>query len=442
MEKVSLKEINKLALPAIIAGISEPIMSMADTAIVGNMPINSTEGLAAIGTSSSFYLIIIWVLAQTKSAISAIVSKYCGAKDLGTIKSLIPQAIFLNILLGIIFYTGTIFFTQPIFEFYNLKGIELSYAKEYYEIRAIGFPFILAAFSIFGIFRGLQNTKWAMVISITGASFNILFDFIFVYGIEGIFPAMNVKGAAIASLLSQIIIFMLAVIYLFKKTDFNLKLSKKINKELPVLIKLSLNLFLRTLALNVAMFVANKLTNGYGKSYNAAHQIAWQIWLFSAFFIDGYSSAGNAISGKLLGEKNYKDLINLSKKLTKYGILTGLCITLFGFIFYNFIGKIFTKEQIVLEEFNNVFWIVLISIPLSSVAFIFDGMFKGMGKMKFLRNILLVSTTLVFIPILLLLDSFEFRLKAIWVAFIMWIIARGLPLIVKFKKLFYPLVRT
>ena len=69
-------------------------------------------------------------------------------------------------------------------------------------------------------------------------------------------------------------------------------------------------------------------------------------------------------------------------------------------------------------------------------------MFKGMGKMKFLRNILLVSTALVFIPILLLLDSFEFRLKAIWVAFIMWIIARGLPLIVKFKKLFYPLVRT
>ena len=434
MEKVSLKEINKLALPAIIAGISEPIMSMADTAIVGNMPINSTEGLAAIGTSSSFYLIIIWVLAQTKSAISAIVSKYYGAKDLKAIKSLIPQAIFLNIFLGIIFYTGTIFFTQPIFEFYNLKGIELSYAKEYYEIRAIGFPFILAAFSIFGIFRGLQNTKWAMVISITGASFNILFDFIFVYGIEGIFPAMNVKGAAIASLLSQIIIFMLAVIYLFKKTDFNLKLSKKINKELPVLIKLSLNLFLRTLALNVAMFVANKLTNGYGKSYNAAHQIAWQIWLFSAFFIDGYSSAGNAISGKLLGEKNFGKLTLLIKDLRKYNVLVATSLAILYAIFYPLIGHIFSQDESVITLFSGIFWIVIISQPLNAIAFTYDGLFKGLGEAAFLRNLLLIATIFGFLPVVYTLDFFDFKLIAIWLGFVVWMIFRSVIPYIYFNK--------
>jgi Na+-driven multidrug efflux pump len=77
--------------------------------------------------------------------------------------------------------------------------------------------------------------------------------------------------------------------------------------------------------------------------------------------------------------------------------------------------------------------------PLCAIAFIFDGMFKGLGKMKDLRNLLLLSTFLVFVPILFWLDSLDLKLYAIFIALTCWIIARGFPLIIKFRKEFLPL---
>ena len=90
---ISNKNINRLAIPAIIAGVSEPVLSITDAAIVGNIKIDATESLAAIGIVSSFLSMLIWVMGQSRSAISAIVSQYLGANRLQEIKNLPAQAI-------------------------------------------------------------------------------------------------------------------------------------------------------------------------------------------------------------------------------------------------------------------------------------------------------------------------------------------------------------
>ena len=99
----------------------------------------------------------------------------------------------------------------------------------------------------------------------------------------------------------------------------------------------------------------------------------------------------------------------------------------------------YTQDPEVLSVFYEVFWIVLIMQPLCALAFIFDGMFKGLGKMKYLRNVLLFSTFLVFVPLLFWLDALDYKLYAIFIALTIWIIARGIPLIIKFRRLFLPL---
>jgi Na+-driven multidrug efflux pump len=112
-----------------------------------------------------------------------------------------------------------------------------------------------------------------------------------------------------------------------------------------------------------------------------------------------------------------------------------------GFAFYTPIGRIFTKDPLVLEQFYISFWIILAMQPLCGITFVFDAMFKGMGEMKFLRNLLILSTGLIFIPSLLLLDAFDLRLQAIWFTFTIWMIARGLPIIIKFRRKFLPRVQ-
>ncbi|SDX63090.1 putative efflux protein, MATE family [Lutibacter oricola] len=431
---ITFAGINKLALPALIAGIAEPLLSITDTAIVGNIQQNPTEALAAVGIAGSFISALVWILAQTRSAISATVSKYLGARKLDEIATLPAQIIAINLLLSTTIYLVTLLFATQIFRMYNAEGLILEYSVDYYKIRAIGFPLTLFVFSVFGVFRGLQNTFWPMVISIVGATLNIGLDFALVFGIEGFLEPMNVKGAAWASVIAQTVMAIMALILLLKKTPFNLRLSFKFNKEIKNLLAISLNLIIRAMALNVALYLANSYATKYGDSYIAAQTIAFQIWLFFAFFIDGYSSVGNIVSGKLLGEKNYPKLWLLSIKLCRYSIVIALLLAVLCGILYYPIGRLFSSEEAVLLAFYQVFWIVLIMQPINAVAFVFDGIFKGLAEAVTLRNLLLVATFLGFIPVLLVTDYFNLKLVGIWIAFTVWMLLRSGILVIKFRR--------
>jgi len=431
---VSFKNINRIAIPAIIAGIAEPLISLTDIAVIGNVENNSVEALAAAGIVGSFLSAIIWIVAQTKTAISAIISQHLGANRLHAVKTLIPQAIYFNLALSFVIYFTTAFFAESIFSAYNADGLILQYSADYYQIRALGYPLTLVTFAIFGVFRGLQNTLWAMKCSLTGALVNVALDYLLVYGVDGLIPAMHLKGAAIASLVAQATMLIMALWFFFKKTPFNLKLSFNINPRLKGLLLMAANLFVRTAALNFAIYLANAYATDYGKNYIAAQSILMNIWLFFSFFIDGYANAGNAIGGKLLGARDYKNLWELSKKISKYAVLIAFILMGICGLFYNEIGLVFNKDTAVLALFSSAFWIVLLMQPVNAIAFMFDGIFKGLGEAKYLRNLLLVATFLGFTPTLLISDYFGLQLHGIWIAFFVWMLIRSAGLVIKFRR--------
>ena len=116
-----------------------------------------------------------------------------------------------------------------------------------------------------------------------------------------------------------------------------------------------LNLFIRTIALNVTLYFASAYATSYGAEYIAAYTIAINLWFLGAFIVDGYASAGNILSGKLFGEKAYATLITLSNKLIKYGVIIGIILGLVGAILYYPIGRLFTKDPKVLKAFYTLF---------------------------------------------------------------------------------------
>ncbi|GLB53482.1 MATE family efflux transporter [Neptunitalea chrysea] len=433
--RVSFLEINKLALPAIAAGIAEPLISITDIAVIGNVKEHPVEALAAAGIVGSFLSALIWILAQTKTAISAMVARHYGEKRLHAVKTLVPQVIALNLVLSLVLLVITTVGAHFIFSYiFEANGLVLEYAKSYYLIRALGYPLTLVTFAIFGVFRGMQNTHWAMICSITGATVNIGLDFLLVYGIEGYVPAMHLQGAAIASVISQLIMLVIAVLFFVYRTPFNFKVRRVFNPNLKPLIVMSANLFIRTFFLNVAMVVASRLATGYGKNVIAAQSILMQVWFFFSFFIDGYANAGNAISGRLLGEKAYKKLWNLSIDICKNALLVAAILIAVCALVYNEIGELFTKEPLVLSQFYSVFWIVLLMQPINTIAFMFDGIFKGLGEAKFLRNVLVIATSLGFIPTVLIGHYMGLQLYGIWIAFTVWMLVRSVGPVLKFRS--------
>lgn len=419
-----------MAFPAILAGITEPLISLTDNAIIGHL---GTSELAGVGVGSSLYLLLVWMLAQSKSAISSIVSQYYGRNKKRAIGVFVVQSLVFNVIIGILTIGVTWLFLDELLFFYNAIGLVLENAVSYYKIRIFSLPFALATFGLFGVFRGFQNTIWAMKASLIGAILNLLLDFVFVYGIEGVIPSMGVEGAAWASLIAQIVVFGIAITTLLKKKLTVLGFPKRIDENVPVFLVMFGNLLIRTIALNTAYFLGTKYATSYGDAYVAAHTVAMNIWLFSSFFIDGYSTAGNAIAGKLLGQKDNDGIGDIGRKIGKMSVVVGSVLGLIYLLGYFFWGHFFTKDVAVIAIFESVFWIVILSQPINGLAFGLDGIFKGLGRTGLLRNTLLAATFIGFVPTLFITDLFDWKLYGVWLAFFMFMAFRGFILLFRFR---------
>lgn len=438
---LSRKNINRLAIPAIFAGITEPILSITDTAIVGHIPENSVESLAAAGIVGSFLTMLVWILAQTSNAVSAIVLQYVGAGRLDDIKPLPAQAIFLNIVLSLLVLMGTLPISEGIFRFLNASGTILEYCISYFGIRAWGFPLTLLVFTTMGAFQGLQNTLWPMIIALTGALLNIGLDLLLVFGLEGWIPPMHLEGAAWASLISQGVMALLALSLLVTQTPLRLVPRLPLHPELKRLVGMTLNLFVRALCLNIALLFAVREATALGDRQIGAHTIAINLWLFAAFFIDGYAVAGKILGGHFLGARDYQSLWALAGKSMRYGLAVSAVLMLGGLLFHLPIGRTFSEDPAVLETFNGLFPVVIGVLPVAAVAFIYDGLFKGMGKMRLLRNALLAATFLGYLPVLYLGKALGWGLYGIWAALGVWMGIRGGVLVWKFRQKFHPLLQ-
>ena len=435
-KSIKISDIQKLAIPALISGIAEPILSITDTIIVGNMAENATISLGAVGIVGSFISMLIWVFGQTRSVIASIIAQALGQKKLEEVEDLPAQGILIIIFSSFLIILLTYFNSEGLFKFYNASGNLLKFCVEYFNIRVWGLPFTLLTIGIFGIFRGLQNTYYPMIIAIVGTILNIVLDIILVYGVEGFINPMFIQGAAYASLVAQVTMAFLAVILLYKKTNIKLAVKFPFNPKIKSFMQMFGNLVIRTASLNVTLYFCNAFATKYGDEFIAAYTIAINLWFLVAFIIDGYSSAGTILSGKLYGEKSYGVLMKFGNDLTKIGVKIGVIMCIIGFVFYYPLGRIFNNDPVVLEEFYNIFWIVLAMLPLCSIAFIFDGIYKGLGWMKDLRNVLLFSTFIIFVPFVTLFDHYELGLHGIFYAFTLWILSRSIPLIIKFRKTF------
>lgn len=425
MSKVTLKEINLIAAPAILSAVAEPLIALLDNGIIKSYSTNPTIVTGAVGLASSFFLLIIWVFSQTRTAMSTVVAQHYGAEKLHEIKNLVPQMIWMNFGVGLVFMFLTKVFATAIFEFYDAKNETLSLAVEYFQIRAYGYPFTLATLLIFGVFRGMQNTFWTMVITVGGASLNLILDIMFLKGWPGFFEPMGIKGVALSSVMVQILMFVLSFAFYLKYTPFKITFKFTRHPQFFKFMKMSGNLIIRSIAVNAVYFFSNKFATGYGPDYLAVQTICIQLWFFCAFFIEGYANAGNALVGKFVGQRNKQSLSQLTKVMRKMTLRVALFLSVILTVLYIPLADIFLETESTRQVFYSCFWLMIVMQPFIAIAFVYDDFMKGAGAMRPLRNVLLISSFGGFVPCLYFLDWLDFKIHAIWIGFNVWMIIRG-----------------
>lgn len=435
MQNVSFKEINSLAIPAILAGIVEPLISLTDTVVAGRLPNESEVALGAIGLVASFMSAMIWVFLQTSNAISTIVAQGVGAKQVKRLQNLVTQVLVFNLIVALLFSILIFLCASQIFSIYGAKSELLTTCVRYFNIRVWGFPLTLLTFTLFGVFQGLQNTSWAMRISIVGGVLNAILDVLFVFVL-----GFDVEGIAWASLISQILMFVLALSFFFSRTPFKIGKIYPFDTRLKWTLSMSFDLFVRTLSLNLALFLAFRfatmLGGGENSDFVAAHTLLLQMWLLSSYLLDGYAHAGTAISGKLLGANDRKGLVRLISRLLQIMVMIGLLLGIIYYLLNDFLAGFLTSSIPVQRIFKQLFWLVVIMQPINAIAFLFDGVYKGLGETKVLRNVLVGAVVFGFIPVLALFYKLDMGMLGIWLSFLVWMIFRAVGLYGHFRMRF------
>ena len=416
------KSIHTLAIPSIFSGLAEPLVSMTDTIMVGK---TGEEAIGAVGLGISLFMFFAWVLISGRGAVASLIAQNLSNhhRELTKIANL-SRSWFL---VFSVFFSGIIFLSSNLLlECIGAEKGLLQQGDNYLKIRAIGLPLMIISYLNYGILKGLQNTSFAFYITLFSSLINIILDFVLISGIENLIPEFGVKGAAWASVISQGIMATLSTIVLIYKFGIKFNLTFQNDGYVKKLFQRSGDLFIRTILLNVFILLANREATKLGDFALAAHTICFQLWIFSAFFIDGYATAATALSGKYSGQKKFQIYYILNKLVIQYGlIIAGIAmLSLLGL--KQILPAIFNKSLGAIRYVYKIYYILILIQPLNAIAFIFDGIYIGSGCTKILRDTMIIATGVGLLAFFILNSFNILNLETLWMVVFLWILIRGI----------------
>ncbi|OIP01115.1 MAG: hypothetical protein AUJ98_05460 [Bacteroidetes bacterium CG2_30_33_31] len=426
------KKIFKLALPNIASNITIPLLGLVDTALMGHL--DALDYLGAIALGSMIFNMVYWSLGFLRMGTVGFTAQAFGSKDNTQINLIFQRGILLALALGII----VIAIHPWLIEFginFTTSGAGVKYfAADYVRIRIWAAPAGLLIMVFSGWFLGMQNAIYPMIIAIVANVFNIMLSFIFVYYLD-----MKSAGAALGTLIAQYLSLAVAILLFRKKYKYlwqKIEMAKLLNlSEMKSFFKVNSDIFIRTLGIIfVISFFTIKSAN-ISDGILAVNSILFQFFLFYTFMLDGFANAAEALTGEYIGLKN---LVNL-KKSVKSNFLLGLAFSIVFSLVYFFFGnnliQLLTNNNEVIKLAKPLMlWIVIMPL-ISFPAFILDGIFIGATASKSLRNAMIISVIFFFIPAYYLLP---FKgTERLWIAFLIFLVARGFTLSLVLKKNIY-----
>lgn len=215
-EKIS-KLLMKFAIPCVISMLVAALYNIVDQIYIGHIPDIGVYCNAATNVVYPLTLIALAICLLIGDGSASLFSLSLGRKDHQKVNKVVGNSITLQIILFVILTLISLLFKNQILNLFGVTSDSYSYAYDYLSIIAIGFPVYMFGQGLNAIIRADGSPKYAMIATTIGAVFNIIFDPIFIFTLnEGI------KGAALATILGQLITAIMTFVYLFKGHNFKL----------------------------------------------------------------------------------------------------------------------------------------------------------------------------------------------------------------------------
>ena len=370
------KQLFMFTIPILLSQILQQFYNIADTAIIGRYI--GTDALAAIGSTGLLISVIVNFFIGLSTGISAVIANQFGANEYDKLKKSISTSLAVSVLLGIVFTIGSLIFMKPIINILQTPKGVYSLAIDYLKICFLGITIQLLYNIGTAILRALGNTKYPLYFLIFSCILNLILDILFI-----VYFGWGVKGAAIATLISQILATLL-VMYKIMSLDDNCKLSLKQIKIYKGYTKdiflVGLPAGLQAIFMSISSLIIQSSINSFGAEAMAGMTIFAKVEGFLYFPLFSLGLAVTGFVGQNFGAKEYervKEGINISLKISVY---TSLIFIIILNIFAPYILKLFTNDAAVIKVGLESIRIVFPSYVLYAMNQIYIGSLRGIEK--------------------------------------------------------------
>jgi putative MATE family efflux protein len=374
------REILRLAVPAFLALVAEPLYLLADSAIVGHL---GTAPLAGLGIASAVLSTVISLCIFLAYGTTASVARRIGAGDLRGALVQGVDGIWLAIVIGVVATAAGIPLTRWLVGLFGPGSRVADQATAYLHLGFLGAVPLLVVLAATGVLRGLQDTRTPMVVAIAGNGANIVLNLLLVYGLAGL-PALGIRGSALGTVIAQsgTAVALLVVVVRGARAHGVSLLPD------PTGIRAAggagVPLLLRTLTLRASLLVMTYGATTLGERPLAAMQVAMTIWSFLAFTLDAIAIAAQAITGRYLGAGDTIGTRAVTRRMLTWGTWSGVVTGAGLALLSPLLGGLFTGDHRVQSLLLPVLLVAAAFQPVAGVVFVLDGVLIGAGDGRYL----------------------------------------------------------
>ncbi len=405
------REILRLAVPAFLALVAEPLFLLSDAAIVGHL---GTPQLAGLGIAAVILQTVVGLCVFLAYGTTASVARHLGAGDLRAALAQGVDGLWLAVVIGTVATVAGVLATRPLVAAFGTGSEVAGHAETYLAIAFLGTTPLLVMLAATGVLRGLQDTRTPLLVAVVGNGLNIALNVLLVYGLD-----LGIAGSAIGSVIAQVVsaAWLVAVVVRASREQ-----DAPLTPDLAGILAAAhaaVALVIRTLALRACLLVGTYAVTRAGTDARdvtiATHQVAITLWSFLAFALDAIAIAAQALTGRSLGSGDVETTRRLTGRMIQWGWGSGLVAGLALAAASPFVGALFTSDPEVQELLVPVLFVAAISQPLAGVVFVLDGVLIGAGDGAYLAWASL-AVLAAYTPAALWAATLPHGLVAVWVA--------------------------
>ena len=426
---VTHRRVFNIAAPIVLANATVPILGLVDTGVVGQL--GQAAPIGAVGIGAIILTAIYWMFGFLRMGTTGLTSQAQGAGKTGEVAAMLTRALMIGLAGGfaIILLQVPIFWAS--FQISPASAEVEAMARDYMQIRVFSAPAIIALFGVTGWLIALERTRTVLAIQLVMNGLNISLDLWFVLGLD-----WGVSGVAWATFIAE-----------WSGLSLGLWLCRDVfrvpawrdwervfdRERLWQVFAVNSDIFLRTLMLECIFVSFLFLGADFGDVTLAANQVLLQFLHITAYALDGFAFAAEALVGQALGARNRPQLRRSAIVTSQWGLLIIVILAAVFALFGGSIIDLMAKAVEVQTEARSYLIYMVLAPLVGLAAWMLDGVFIGATRTRDMRNMMAVSLMVYVVAVMVLVPMIGNH--GLWLALLISFVARGVTLGLRYPAL-------